>query len=109
MKNFRTLEQAKKDLQKIQEYVELIENYQPQNFTQTVIFTYALLGNIEKTADLLNNQNYSFDDRTIEPKDISHIITSSPTKDDLLHKQIRTLYLKKTRANRRTYKPYRYN
>ncbi|RUL48778.1 hypothetical protein [Lysinibacillus antri] len=109
MKTFRTLEQAKRDLQKLQEYVNLIENYQPQDFAQVVVFTYSLFGNIEKTAEYLN-QNYLINGRSIEPKEISYFITSTPAKDDLLHKKIKTLYLKKTRANRRTSRnPFQYN
>ena len=109
MKTFRTLDQAKRDLQKLQEYVDLIENYQPQDITQVVVFTYCLFGNIEKTAAYLN-QNYLITGRAIEPKEISYFLTSTPAKDDLLHKKIKTLYLKKTRANRRiSINPYHYN
>ena len=102
MKTFRTLDQAKKDLLELQQYVELIEDYQPQNFKQKVIFTYVLTGNIKRTAEILNNRGYSINNALIEPQDITNIITSSPAKEDLLHKKIKTLYLKKTRASRRT-------
>jgi len=34
VKTFRTLEQAKKDLQELQNYVSLIEEYQPKVFKQ---------------------------------------------------------------------------
>ena len=100
MKNFRTLDQAKKDLQEIHQYVKLIENYQPQDFTQKVIYTYALVGSIVKTAETLNSQGYLVNKRTIEPQNITNIITSSPAKNDLLHKQIKQLYLKKTLPRR---------
>lgn len=100
MKTFRTLDQAKKDLQAIQQYVELIENYQPKDFIQQVIYTYALVGNVVKTAEILNNKGYSFNGQLIEPQDITAIITSKPSKNDLLHKQIKSLYMKKTRPSR---------
>lgn len=101
MKRFRTFDQAKKDLQEIQQYVELIENYQPQDFTQKVIYTYTLVGSIIKTAETLNTQGYLVNNRAIEPQDITDIITSSPAKNDLLHKQIKQLYLKKTLPTRK--------
>lgn len=104
MRNFRTLEQAKKDLKVIQDYVNLIENYQPKDFRQQVIYTYMHLGNVEKTANTLNEKGYKIDDRLIEPEDIKNIIVSKPPNGDLLHKTLKSLYLKKTRANRRTYK-----
>lgn len=100
MKTFRTLDQAKKDLQIIQQYINLIENYEPNDLRQQVIYTYALIGNITKAAQSLNNQGYSLNGHVIEPNDIARIITSQPLKNDLLHKQIKQLYLKKTRHQR---------
>ena len=102
MKNFRTLEQARGDLKAIQEYIELIENYQPHDFRQHVIHTYAHLGNVQRTAKVLNDKGFEIEGRPLEGKDISNIITSNPPKEDLLHRRIKSLYLKKTRANRRS-------
>lgn len=95
MKNFRTLEQAKKDLAVIQEYVDLIENYQPKSLTQHVISVYSRCGNIARTASYLNEQGFRIDGRLIEPADVSEMIRSKPAKDDLLHKKVRELYLKR--------------
>ncbi|MGE7673477.1 hypothetical protein ACQKMV_07845 [Lysinibacillus sp. NPDC094403] len=99
MKKFRTYNQAKKDLKVFQDYISLIENYQPKNFTQRVIQEYAYQGNINRTAEILNRRGYKTDDRCIEPQDISTIIKSKPAPEDLLHKEIRRLYLKKTKSN----------
>ncbi|RUL46535.1 hypothetical protein [Lysinibacillus antri] len=112
MKNFRTFEQAKQELKELQEYIDLIENYQPENLTQIVVFSYTLFGNTKETATFLNNQNYSIDGRPFEANDISDLITSPPAKNDLLHKKIKSLYLKKKRANHKTvitYNPYQYH
>jgi len=99
MKSFCTYNQAKKDLKIFQDYIGLIENYQPQNFTQRVIQEYAYQGNINRTAETLNRRGYKIDDRRIEPQDISTIIKSKSAPEDLLHKEIRRLYLKKTKSN----------
>lgn len=40
MKNFRTLDQTKKDLQVYLDYINLIEQYEPQSFMQRVIQEY---------------------------------------------------------------------
>ena len=111
MRNFRTLEQAKKDLKVIQDYVDLIENYQPKDFRQHVIHTYMHLGSLEKTSEALNEKGFKINDplfqgdRLLEPEDIKIVITKNPPKDDLLHKKLKTLYLRKTRASRQSYKP----
>lgn len=99
MKNFRTLAQAKKDMQVFQDYITLIETYQPQTFPQHVIHEYVHEGNIIRTAENLNRRGYDMDGRLIEPEDISSIIKSKPDSNDLLHQEIRRLYLKKIRSN----------
>ena len=99
MKNFRTLEQAKKDIAVIQEYVDLIENYQPESLTQHVIYIYSISGSISRTAGYLNERGFRIDGRLIEPVDVSEMIRSKPQKGDLLHKKIRSLYLKKIKPH----------
>lgn len=101
MKTFRTLEQAKKDAQKLQNYIDLIEEYQPKNVIQEVIKIYAIHGSIAKTAAILSNQGHQ-----IELEEVSNIIKSTPALDDLLHKKIKSLYLKKTRPSRRVTKKH---
>lgn len=103
MKTFRTLEQSKRDLQEIQEYVDLIEEYRPEKFVQVVIHAYVIHGSIAKTAQVLNNQGHN-----IEQEEVSTIIKNPPTKGDLLHKKVKSLYLKKTRSTRRVPKSYFY-
>lgn len=100
MKNFRTLEQAKKDLQIYMDYILLIEQYEPQNFVQRVIQEYAYQGSMNRTAEILNRRGYDIDNRPIEPNDIKQIITSRPIHEDSLHKEIRRLYFKKTKSSR---------
>ena len=104
MKNFRTLMQAKKDIETLQkqieqtqQYIVLIENYNPQTFTQHVIHEYAHEGNLIRTAENLNQFGHQIDGRKIEKQDISAIIQSRPDPNDLLHKEVRRLYLKKIR------------
>lgn len=95
MKNFRTLDQAKKDLLVIQHYIDLIESYEPRNLTQEIIHTYALIGNVKKTAEEMSKSG-----NTITPEEVTIHITSSVAPEDLLHKLIKSLYRKRTRKNR---------
>ena len=107
MKHFRTLAQTKKDLETLQnrivqteEYISLIENYTPQTFTQHVIHQYIHEGSMVRTAENLNRLGFTIDGRPIEKNDISSTIQSRPAPGDLLHKEVRRLYLKKIRTNR---------
>ena len=109
MKNFRTLAQAKKVMQVYLDYIELIEQYMPQNFVQHVIKEYSLEGNLIRTATILNRKNIQIENRTIEPHDITQIILSTPDSNDALHKEIRRLYKKKanTKKGQHKFSPYR--
>ena len=74
MKNFRTLEQTKKDVQVYLDYINLIEEYKPTNFVQRVIKEYANEGNIVRTADILNRSGFRIENRAIEPQDITQVV-----------------------------------
>lgn len=108
MKNFRTLAQAKKDMQVYLDYINLIEQYNPPNFVQHVIKEYALEGNLVRTAAILNHNNFQIETRAIEPHDITQAILSKPDPNDTLHKEIRRLYMKKVNIKRITSKPFPY-
>ncbi len=107
MKNFRTLAQIKKDIQTLQKqvklyqrYISLIENYKPQTFTQHVIHHYVQEGSTVRTAENLNRLGITIDGRSIGQKDVSSIIQSLPHPHDLLHKEVRRLFLKKIRSSK---------
>ena len=107
MKHFRTLAQTKKDMETLQtrlsqtqRYISLIENYTPQTFTQHVIHQYVHEGSTIRVAENLNLLGVTIDERSVEQKDVASTIQSRPAPGDLLHKEVRRLYLNKIRSNR---------
>lgn len=108
MKNFRTLDQTKKDLQVYLDYINLIEKYEPQGFVQHVIQEYVRDGNLIRTAEILNCGGFHIEGRAIEPEDVKQAILSTPAPNDALHKEIRRLYFRKTNSKRVSSKPFRY-
>ncbi|MBM7715344.1 hypothetical protein MXL46_11440 [Heyndrickxia sporothermodurans] len=101
MRTFRTLAQAEKDRDKLQDYINLIEHYQPKTLTQYVVFEYALQGNLQKVADNLNRRGIHADAEPLTPDLVKEFLMTTPQKEDELHKQVRSLYLKRTRPARR--------
>lgn len=81
-----------KQIEENQHYISLIENYNPQTFTQHVIHEYVHEVSLIRTAEKLNQLGHK-----IKSQDISVIIQSQPDPHDLLHKEMRRLYLKKIR------------
>ncbi|WP_157059189.1 hypothetical protein [Viridibacillus arvi] len=55
---------------------------------------------MERTADSFNQRKHLLNGQPLEKEDISLVIQQRAAKNDDLHKVIRTLYLKKTKAVR---------
>ena len=101
MRTFRTLAQAEKDRDKLQDYINLIEHYQPKTLTQYVVFEYALQGNLQKVTDNLNGRGIHPDGELLTSETVKELLLSTPQKEDELHKRVRSLYLIRTRPARR--------
>ncbi|MEG0258289.1 MAG: hypothetical protein RR651_00305 [Lysinibacillus sp.] len=95
MRRFRTLKQATEDRQELQTYIDLIESYSPKNFTEHVIQLYVQLGNIKVTASVLNDEGYQVANRSMAGKDVTKIILSEPDPNDLLHQEVKRLYIQR--------------
>ena len=104
MKNLKTVDQAKKEIEILQGFVDLVESFRPETLEEQIIKEYAYIGSIEKVAIKVNEMGYLYDGRAFEKEDISNIIKSKPTND--LHKLIKSGYLKKTRHSRRKIPKY---
>lgn len=101
MRNLKTVDQAKEEIAKLQIYVNLVENFQPETLEEQILKEYAYLGSIVKVADKVNKMGFLLNGNPVEKEDVSAIIRSRGKND--LHKVLRTGYLKKTRVNRRKY------
>lgn len=98
MTKFQTVQQSKKQIVKMQEFVDLVEAYQPETLEQQIIKEYAHSGSIVKVAEKVNSLGYSIEGRPYEGADISAVIRGKGNSD--LHKVIRSGYLLKTRHSR---------
>lgn len=104
MKNLKTVDQAKDEIEKLQGFIDLVESFHPETLEEQIIKEYAYIGSVEKVADKVNEMGYSNGSRPFEKEDISNIIKSKPTGE--LHKLIRSGFLKKTRHTRRKIEKY---
>lgn len=87
-KSFMTLDKAKKEIETLQHYVDLVEGYQTDSIEQQIIMAYALTNSIPKVAV---NVGVSYE-KVVE-------VISSRGKDEL-HKMVRSAYMKKTKHSR---------
>ncbi|RJF32052.1 hypothetical protein D4741_19980 [Pseudoalteromonas gelatinilytica] len=100
MRHFMILEKAKKEQSELNRYIELIETYEPKTIQQEAVLIYAIEGSLAKVIYHLNNKYNFSDDKAIELLTAREWLTTRPQKDDELHKTIKTLFLKRSRANR---------
>ena len=91
------VDKAKKEIEKLQHFVNLAESYQPITLEQMVIHQYAYLGSVKKVAEKLNELGCNIDGRKIKSIDISNIIKERPK--DKLHSFIKKSYTVKVKSS----------
>lgn len=101
MRILKTVDQAKRKIEKLQMFVDLVEGYRPETIEQQILKEYAYLGSLVKVAEKVNTMGYLIEGRPYEGTDITNIIKGKG--NDELHKYIRKGYLIKTRPSRRKY------
>lgn len=96
------VDKAKKEIEKLQHFVNLAETYQPVTLDQMAIHQYAYLGSVKKVAEKLNGLGCKIEGRKIEPSDISNIIKRR-SKDEL-HSFLKKSYTVKVKSSNGRFK-----
>lgn len=99
MKVLPTIEKAKREIQKLESYISLVENYNDDTLKEKILKAYAYTGSIEKTKLKINNINANENLSQIDSVFIKNIILSKP--EDPLHKLLKSNYFLKTKGKRR--------
>jgi hypothetical protein len=87
------IEKVRKLVEEYQEYINLYENYQPQNMQQEAIKLYAELGTVDKVAKELNTRGFRKPGRKgelikLESNDVTEMIIKKPDNDPF-HEAVR--------------------
>lgn len=77
------VEEAKKQIKELRNYIQLIQNYQAATFKQEAVYLYVQLESVSKVADELNKKEYKVGNRKVISKDVSDIIRSKPAADEM--------------------------
>ncbi|MCM3033353.1 hypothetical protein [Niallia sp. MER 6] len=103
MKAFLTVEKASEEIEKSEQYIadlkkfiSLVENYNADTPEKLVIKYYALIGRADKVAIKINEEGYRIDGRKYISNDVTAIIQSEITIDEL-HEMVK-LIQKKNKA-----------
>lgn len=88
MHSLITVDKARKEIEWLQNYIELVENYQADTIEKLILKEYAYLGSAQKVAKELNSRNVKINNRDVLYQDVTAIIKSKATDD--LHKIIKS-------------------
>lgn len=78
-----TVDEARNEIEKLEQYIKLVEGYEPETLEQHAIKLYVLHEHVANVAIMLNELGYRIGKRKVIGKDVSDIIRAKPT--DELH------------------------
>lgn len=85
-----TIDEAKKEITSLKNYVAMLEGYTPTGYEQEAIKMYVELESVTKVAIELNAKGYKVNDRKVISKDVSDLIRSEST--DELHELAKKMF-----------------
>ncbi|MEN2465922.1 hypothetical protein [Ornithinibacillus sp. JPR2-1] len=93
------IEQAREEIKKLEDYIEMIETYEADTFEKEAIYEYVLIENVNKVATVLNERGHRIGNRKVVGKDVSDIIRDKPI--DHMHEYAKKLFrLNRKRSNK---------
>jgi hypothetical protein len=93
-----SVEKAKAEIARLQQYIELVETYETNTLDKLIIKEYALTNSIDKTVKAVNAAGYAIDHKEVE-RDYVVSLLKKRGKDEL-HKLVRSAYMQKTKYTR---------
>jgi hypothetical protein len=95
------IEEAKAEIQELEKYINLLDNYAADTFEKVAIKNYVLSESVTKVAVLLNDQGFRVGNRKVISKDISDIIREKTTDD--LHAMAKKMFNSNKRKSKRSF------
>ena len=93
------VEEAKKQIEYLQEYIRKIENYMPTTMEEEAVYLYVQLESVTKVVQELNKKGYRIGKRKLTTVDISNIIRGKP-KDEM-HELAKRMFTKNKKRGSR--------
>lgn len=94
-----TLERAKREVLRLQDYIDMVEQYEATTTDQWIIKNYAITNSMRKVLELAAEENICVGNKPIDYEYIVELINGQP-KDEL-HRILRLGYRQKIRQSKR--------
>lgn len=94
------IEQARNRIKELENFIEMVENYNADTFEKEAVKLYVLTESVSKVAEELNDKGYRVGNRKVIGKDVSDILRSKDEDD--LHALAKKMFSRnKNKASRR--------
>lgn len=90
-----TIDEAEKEIVALNNYIKMLEEYEPVTFEQKAIKLYVELESVTQVAIKLNEKDYKVGNRKVISKDVSDIIRTKPV--DELHSIAQKMFKKNSK------------
>lgn len=78
-----TADEARKEIEKLKEYIEFVDQYEPETMEQQMIHLYVQNRNVNAVAKELSERGFRMGRRKLVGKDVTNVIKAKPA--DPLH------------------------
>jgi hypothetical protein len=95
-----TYEKAKKRIEELQNYIDLIDRYETNTLEKWIIKQYALTNSMKKITEIAEAEGITVDGAPLEQKHISSVIRGKGEKGDELHRILRSGYRRRVRPRK---------
>ena len=92
--NSLSIDEAKEQIERLQQFIELVEAYYPETLEQHVIKLYIIHENVTTVMKLVNDMGFRIGNRKLVTTDVSDVLRAKPM--DELH-EIASKFYKKNR------------
>jgi len=93
------VEEAKKRIEYLQDYIRKIESYTPTTMEEEAVYLYVQLESVTKVVQELNKKGYRIGKRKLTTVDVSNIIRGKP-KDEM-HELAKRMFMKNRKRGSR--------
>jgi hypothetical protein len=102
MNKLITVQKAKQEIKRLQEYVTLAESYEEDTLEKAIIKEYAITNNLSKVIEKVNERGFTQNDKPVDRAYVVSVVNGDP--EDELHRIMRKGYRAKIRPNIRKFK-----
>src|SRR3954466_3171804 len=85
-----TVERAEKEINRLQKYIELVENYEANTLEKWIVKEYAYTNSIVEVVKMINDRGFTINERPVDKKYVTSILNGKIM--DELHRLLRLDY-----------------